>query len=262
MSAPFPSSISLGRRAALVVAHPGHELRIHGWLEHARPLTFVITDGSGGAGEGRIGSTLRLLERAGVPVSDVRGRVSDREIYALMLAGEHALFTDLVDEIADALVAADVDHVVTDAAEGFNPSHDVCRLIGAAAATRAARRLGRDVPHFDFLLVGRPDAQAPDALSLRLDDDALARKLAAARDYPELGHEIEGALAKFGLDAFRTEVLRPATEPDPTAPMADEPPYYETYGAQQVAAGRYAHVLRYASHFRPCAQAILEHGES
>ena len=44
--------------------------------------------------------------------------------------------------------------------------------------------------------------------------------------------------------------------------MADEPPYYETYGAQQVAAGRYAHVLRYASHFRPCAEAILRHGDS
>src|SRR4030095_641561 len=29
-------------RAALVSAHPGHELRVHGWLEIARPLVFVL----------------------------------------------------------------------------------------------------------------------------------------------------------------------------------------------------------------------------
>ena len=34
-------------RAALVVAHPGHELRVHGWLEVARPVVCVSTDGSG-----------------------------------------------------------------------------------------------------------------------------------------------------------------------------------------------------------------------
>lgn len=37
-------TISSGR-AALVVAHPGHELRVYGWLEQARPRVFVLTDG-------------------------------------------------------------------------------------------------------------------------------------------------------------------------------------------------------------------------
>ena len=35
------------QRAVLVVAHPGHELRVHGWLELARPTVCILTDGSG-----------------------------------------------------------------------------------------------------------------------------------------------------------------------------------------------------------------------
>jgi carbonic anhydrase/acetyltransferase-like protein (isoleucine patch superfamily) len=31
-------------KAAPVVAHPGHELCVYGWLEQARPLVFVLTD--------------------------------------------------------------------------------------------------------------------------------------------------------------------------------------------------------------------------
>jgi hypothetical protein len=35
--------------AAVVVTHPGHEVRIHGWLERERSLVFVLTDGAGRA---------------------------------------------------------------------------------------------------------------------------------------------------------------------------------------------------------------------
>jgi hypothetical protein len=34
-------------RAALVIAHPGHELRALHWLRLSRPCVFVLTDGSG-----------------------------------------------------------------------------------------------------------------------------------------------------------------------------------------------------------------------
>jgi hypothetical protein len=74
--------------AALVIAHPGHELRVHGWLEWARPTVFVLTDGSGQGSHGRLASSARLIERsggrtgsvcAGSPIEamhDHRGRVS------------------------------------------------------------------------------------------------------------------------------------------------------------------------------------------
>jgi hypothetical protein len=35
-----------------------------------------------------------------------------------------------------------------------------------------------------------------------------------------------------------------------------EPPFYETYGEKQVAAGHYAKVLRYREHVRPIEEAL------
>src|SRR5438552_300306 len=71
-----------GCRAALVIAHPGHELRVHAWVELARPLAFVLTDGSGHTGQSRLASTSRLLERTGAAPGGIYGRLTDRALYA------------------------------------------------------------------------------------------------------------------------------------------------------------------------------------
>ena len=42
---PDLSSSWEGLRAALVIAHPGHELRIHHWLERVKPRVFVQNQG-------------------------------------------------------------------------------------------------------------------------------------------------------------------------------------------------------------------------
>ena len=55
----------LSARAALVVAHPSHELRLHGWLEQTRPCVCVLTDGAGRSGEPRLTRTTEVLARAG-----------------------------------------------------------------------------------------------------------------------------------------------------------------------------------------------------
>ncbi|HEX8245140.1 MAG TPA: hypothetical protein VF541_16635, partial [Longimicrobium sp.] len=57
-----PATLPAGT-PALVVAHPGHELRVYGWMERARPLVFVLTDGSGSGSEGRLESTTGVLAR-------------------------------------------------------------------------------------------------------------------------------------------------------------------------------------------------------
>lgn len=44
-----------GARAGLMIAHPGHELLVHGWLEVAHPRVFVLTDGSGRCAQSRLG---------------------------------------------------------------------------------------------------------------------------------------------------------------------------------------------------------------
>src|SRR5437764_3675623 len=112
--------------AALVIAHPGHELRVHHWLERARPFTFILTDGSGYANGPRIDSTTAVLARAGARRGAIFGPMSDRELYQAILAGRYHVFAALVERLALELRRAGVSYVVGDAVGGFNPGHDVC----------------------------------------------------------------------------------------------------------------------------------------
>ncbi len=249
----------------LIVAHPGHELRIFGWLERARPVVCVLTDGSGSGDEARIESTTRMLHRTSSTPGAVFGPLTDRAIYAAMLRGDVDLFRGLADDLAEVLATHGADCVVGDAVEGYNPSHDVCRLVIDAAVRMVATRRGAAIPSYDFLLVGAP-GQCPESMRasayfLPLDDAALARKLDAADDYPELAAEVRTALGRFGAEPFRTECLRPV---DPAARHGwteGEKPYYEQYGEERVAAGVYQYVLRYREHVLPIADALWTHSE-
>ena len=242
----------------LVVAHPGHELRVHGWLEQARPQVWVLTDGSGNGERGRLASTARLLARAGAVPGAIFGRLSDRGAYTLMMEGDVTTAAALVDELASALVEQQVDYVAGDACEGFNPVHDLCRLVIDAAIVVARRRSGRAVDDFEFALEAGPQWQGGGAeIQWQLDEAALARKLQAARDYPELAAEVERAVASFGEHAFACERLF-RVEPFATlSSRFDGQPGYERHGEARVAAGLYAEVLRHRRHFAPLADAII-----
>lgn len=253
------NSFSDTSSAALIVAHPGHELRLHRWLEVARPVVFVLTDGSGSAASPRTSSTTRVLDRAGARPGSIYGRMSDRELYRALLAGDFAFFSALVDELAGGLVQAGVAVVAGDAAEGFNPGHDVCRLLVNAAVGRVEETLGHKLASYEFPLHAAPDDGRPAAdaeIRLELDDDALARKLAAAGDYPEMAREVEEAIARFGVASFRTERLVPVRYGLDLSGCFSLPPYYETYGEGRVAAGVYRQVLRFRDHVAPLAAAL------
>lgn len=246
--------------SALVVAHPGHELRVFHWMEQARPLYCCLTEGSGGAATSRMPSTDGVLDRVGARSGPIYGRYSDKAVYRLLLDGRVDVFVDLVDELAGVLVAAGVDTVAGDAVEGFNPSHDVCRFVIDGAVALAARRSGRRIDNRDFVLEGRPD-DCPDAsrdaaIWLRLDDAALDRKIDAALQYPELRPEVLAALERFGRGAFAVECLRPAATARQLDAFHTVLPSYERYGEERVRAGRYTEIIRYAQHVLPVRAAI------
>jgi hypothetical protein len=245
---------------AIIVAHPGHELRVFHWMEQAHPLYCCLTEGSGGAAASRMPSTDVVLERVGATAGPIYGRFSDKEIYRLLLAGRRDVFVGLAHELADALIANGVEHVTGDAVEGFNPTHDVCRFVIDGAVAIARARTGRVIRSEDFVLDTRPDS-CPEAVRaaatwIRLDEAALARKIDAALQYPELRDEVHAALARYGRQAFAIECLRPTT----TALMIDafdrELPAYERYGEQRVREGRYEQIIRYQQHVLPVRTAI------
>jgi hypothetical protein len=256
--------VAAGTRAFLVIAHPGHELRIHGWLETVRPHVFVLTDGSGRPGRSRLASTSRILAATGSQQGSIYGRFTDVALYDALLDGKHEAFQALTLDLADALGQMRPEYVVGDALEGYNPIHDVCRLIINVAVAICSRRGNPPVGNFDFPLVGRPDAAPlqPTAavVRLRLEESQFARKLAAAHGYTELDHEIKSALRENSVDAFRDEWLRAVEGGGHTPPQL--PPYYETYGERQVAAGYYSRVLRYREHVLPVVDTLLAWAES
>ncbi len=248
-------------RAALVVAHPGHELRVYGWLETTRPRVFVLTDGSGRTEFSRLQSTTSILTDVGSQPGSVYGRFSDLTLYHALLRHDHEVFTELVCQLADEFLRERIEYVVGDAIEGYNTVHDACRLVLNAAVELANCARGIGLGNYDFLLKGRPDecpARLRDrAIWFHLDDDAVRRKMKAADNYPELAAEVETAIRENTADAFRVECLRPV-EADADEHPVVEKPYYEQYAERQVAAGYYQHVIRYREHILPLAEALRE----
>jgi hypothetical protein len=99
-------------------------------------------------------------------------------------------------------------------------------------------------------LVEGPPGECPpqdraEAVVLVLDDAAYARKLGAARAYPELAAELERVFAIHDAQAFRTQCIRPVRYGLDIAGRFEHPCVYERYGEGRVAAGIYRDVIRF-----------------
>lgn len=232
--------------AALVIAHPGHELRLFRWLELDRPTVFVLTDGSGRSGRSRLSSTLRVIEAAGARAGEIAGRFTDAEIYRDLIEGDVEAVESLTLQLADALRKGGFRSVVADRLEHYNPTHDLCSVIAGLAATHAAR----PIDCYDYAVTEAASGE----VSVELDEDAFRRKLDTAMRYEDLAVDIHELTAKIGAAALRHEALR-RIDPERLLPL-HEKPYYEVRGEEQVAAGKYERVLRHDRHFVPFVEAL------
>jgi hypothetical protein len=235
------------------VGHPGHELRVHHFLERARPLVLVVTDGSSRGSPPRLAASQRLLAATGASPGAPFGRWADGELYELVRRGATRAFGDLARDVAEVLVASRAALLVSDAPEGISLTHDLVAAV-ADAAVALARRQGLALAHHDFPLEGAPDACASDgregALRLDLDEEAWARKREAAGRYAELRADSRRMLERYGADAFRVELLRPVARPfDRLLPA--EPTAWERYGEWLARQGVYPEAIRWDRHVAP-----------
>jgi hypothetical protein len=238
--------------AALVVAHPGHELRLFRWLELEHPTVFILTDGSGRSGESRLASSLAVLDAAGCGAGSIMGRFTDRAIYQAMMERDVDAVARATEELSNGLASGGFRSVVADALELYNPTHDLCSVMASLAVRRAVRITGRNIDRFAFPVVGAPG----EGRTIVLDDDAFRRKLEMAHRFDDLAVDIDELTARLGADGLRTESF---FRVDPSAPLPiDLPikPYFEQRGEEQVATGKYATVLRYREHFLPFVNAL------
>ena len=265
MTGPLPDERSL-----LVISHPGHELRLYGWIDRVQPLICILTDGSGGNGAPRLDKTLHVLHALRAEIGPICGELSDRRIYEEIRHHRFELFDTLCERLARLIIARDIDIVVSDAMEGYNPTHDLCEVLAQAAVAIANGRKNRPTRHYTFPLMGDPRQPPADGYgvqaasrttichTIELTPSQFKCKLETIRTYADnaggkLREEVEDAFRTYSEHAFAREYLfatpesRQALEPD----FAQAKPFYEIYGEKQVAAGRYPRVIRFREHILP-----------
>jgi len=259
----LPRSLTVFQNPALIVGHPGHELKVFGWLATVKPHVYLITDGAGRQGVPRTNSTKLLLNSVGAKPGKIFGVISDAGIYRAILEQNFTFFVDLVDCLAESFLQHEIDSVAGDAAEGFNPTHDLCRTVINAAVLVAERKGGRAISNFEFCLT-EWERNCPEqvhdsrCLHFNLDDHLLAQKLSAAEAYIELRNEVRKAIAIRGQEYFRLECLRRVTSAGSLL-LPDTTPLYESWGEKRVAEGQYPSVIRFEKHVLPIMEAILKH---
>jgi hypothetical protein len=236
----------------LIVAHPGHELRLFNWMERERPLVFILSDGSGGAQRSRLDYSVSTIRAAGATVIAGCGQRSDREWYAAILAGDSSAFMKTADAIAAAALTAHAPLVVSDAADGYNPLHDLCQAIGSAVTTR----ITSDARPPTFL-VSPATAKAMGTLSIewKLENEARQRKHLAVSAYAPLAQEAAQLLAEEP-DALYTERFLVPTFSWPE----NWTPEWEAFGRKRVNEGRFAVPITYRDHVLPIAKILLGGG--
>jgi hypothetical protein len=234
----------------MIVAHPGHELLAHHWLETALPSVFILTDGAGRAGESRLHFSRACVGATGAKLAPTSGALTDREWYAALLKGDHSPFSRVARLMLDAARRTRAKLIVSDAWDGYNPMHDAACSI-AAAVCKVLRGDGQAVAHLSVPAVGAPP-QNP-AVTLDLDAAAIARKEEAFSAYHPLRNEI--ALARA------TSHFRMAEERfygTPSGPAFGAPPSYERTSQKRVRMRAYAEPLTFRRHFAPTMQRMAE----
>jgi hypothetical protein len=247
-------------KIALILGHPGHELRVFRFLEIHKPRLYVLTDGSGNHNISRVDSTRRIIKQTGSSASPVMGKFSDKDIYTIMREGNAKPLFDTMDEIIADMTEHKIDFVAGDSIEGFNPTHDLCRYMINAIVEKYEQQTGKTIPNYEFYLDGPPhtcpEGMKDKATWIRLSDEEFNEKHNACRNYPEILKDLEELISKHGKAPFQVECLWPVSDPHNYVTWKTEEPFYESYGKKKVATGEYNEVIGFQSHLLPLAKKL------
>lgn len=232
----------------LILAHPGHELRIHHWLERAKPRVYLLTDGSGGRHNARTEYSHHIVKAAGATPGSVFGEIPDAAWYEALLAGDQIFFLDVFTRISADLDSDQEVQVVSDAVDGYNPVHDLAFVFGSAVnALLQKKRKG----HQQLCSAAVPNVPGTVQVEIKLDQDAQARKRAAIEAYTPLADEARLILARDPGCLTRERLI--TQTPDWTA----QTPEWERIGRERVAKGIYGRCITYKDNVQPIVRLLL-----
>ncbi|MEW6633327.1 MAG: hypothetical protein AB1440_20855 [Pseudomonadota bacterium] len=237
-----------GLQNVLILAHPGHELRIHHWLELTKPRVYLLTDGSGGRQSARTEYSRHIVHAAGATPGSVFGETPDAAWYEALLARDQTFFLDMFARISADLAGHREVQVVSDAVDGYNPVHDLAFVFGSAV-NALLQRTGTRRQQLSSAAV--PNVPGAVHVEIELDQAARARKKAAIEAYTPLADEARLILAR-DPDCLNRERLI-AQVPDWIEPT----PEWERIGRERVAQGFYDRCITYKDNVQPIVRLLL-----
>lgn len=194
---------------ALAIAHPGHELRLHGFLEQTSAFVFILTDGSNRAGQDLMMDSIKAIDKAckhGKKLSLAymqsneskkifklsnheadpgNEHLKDTQIYNEILNQHTDLFAMYINFMATNLIKYKIDYLVSDSSEGTNVCHEINSIMADIAVKLVEKKLGRKIIRYDFA-IDKPynEHLQDDYIHIELDSDAINRKLDAMLKFP------------------------------------------------------------------------------
>ncbi|NUS22541.1 MAG: hypothetical protein HOQ25_22590 [Mesorhizobium sp.] len=232
----------------LILAHPGHELRIHHWLEISKPRVYLLTDGSGGRQSPRTEYSRHIVEAAGGTPGSVFGDIPDAAWYSALLADDQTFFLDVFARISADIDRTDEVQIVSDAVDGYNPVHDLAFVFGSAL-NRLLQKTRKG--HQQLCSAAVPNVPGTVRVEIELDRTARARKKAAIEDYTPLADEARLILARDPDCLSRERLI--TQDPDWTV----QTPEWERIGRDRVSKGLYAHCITYENNVRPIVRLLM-----
>lgn len=247
---------------ALVIGHPGHELRAYAFIKKYKPDVFILTDGSGSNNVSRIHQSIKLLDSLGAKFQDSIKIFTDVELYRIVLEQDLSKISSYKNNLKNIIIKNNYDLIVGDALEGFNPTHDICRyLINGIVSDILATNNSKTIFNYDFVLDSAPNNISIDdnigGLSLKLSDEEFQMKLNAAMNYPELKYEVETAIEKYGKEVFLWESFGKVIDVNQISNWESIKPYYEVFGEKRVNEGSYSQIITFEKHIKPIAELCL-----
>lgn len=206
---------------ALSIAHAGHEVRLHGFLEIAKPYVFLLTDGSERTGHDMMMESIRVIDtavkqdkrlkidpkdegwkRAWMIIQADRDpeqkHIKSPQIYAQILSQNTGFFEYYINFIASNLIRRNINYIVSDAIENKDCVQHMCRIMTDIALGFIVKNTGKQILQYDYSVTNPYDTNITDeCIEIELDEEAIDRKLNAIIKYPLA---IQDLKANFPLD--------------------------------------------------------------
>lgn len=271
-------------RGALSIAHAGHELRLHRFIEIVKPYIFVMSEGEKiGGRDSRMKYSFRHLNDT-VDEKDFMGiqtiqiaenkfqYINDLQIHDEILLGRTGFFGMYISMMIDRMKEKKVDYIVCDASESTDSIHEMCRIATDIAIKYIHKTTGKEIFNYEYSVNRKFDSDlTEDCVHIKLDNEAMNRKVINILNYhqsifedlkPDISldmnvvselrktkqgmFELKKIIEEINPDFLSNEYIRPYIYKEPT-----ERPLYEIKGEALLAQGNHTGAIQYEKHIKP-----------